>query len=136
MLCMERLNSDFVEKIILKGMLSDKDFLILTSSVFEPEYFDDPNVAHIFKFCKEYGGEYNSIPSRDAIVNSTDTPDEIREILTQSLKERSLPYEVHADPQMLATNNNQNPKMIITWRSEEEEALTDFPHAINIMKLL
>ena len=83
MLCMERLNSDFVEKIILKGMLADKDFLILTSSVFEPEYFDDPNVGHIFKFCKEYGEEYNSIPSRDAIVNSTETPDEIRDMLDQ-----------------------------------------------------
>ena len=84
MLCMERLNSDFVEKIILKGMLSDKDFLILTSSVFEPEYFDDPNAGHIFKFCREYAEEYNSIPSRDAIINSTDTPDEIREMLTES----------------------------------------------------
>jgi replicative DNA helicase len=81
---MERLNSDFVEKIILKGMLSDKDFLILTSSVFEPEYFDDPNISHAFKFCKEYADEYNSIPSKDAIVNSSDTPDEIREIIEQA----------------------------------------------------
>ena len=63
-------------------------------------------------------------------------PDEIREILIQSLKERSLPYEVHANPQSLAANNNQNLKMIITWRSEEEEALNVFPHAFNIMKLI
>jgi replicative DNA helicase len=80
---MDRLNSDFIEKIILKGMLSDKDFLVLTSSVFESEYFDDPSIGHIFNFCKEYSDEYNSIPSRDSIINSTETPDEIREILDQ-----------------------------------------------------
>ena len=81
---MERLNSDFLEKVILKGILSDKDFLILTSSVFEPEYFDDPNVSHVFKFCSEYADEYRNIPSRDAIINSSETPDSIRDIITEA----------------------------------------------------
>lgn len=84
MIGMERLNSDFVEKIILKGMLSDKDFLILTSSVFEPEYFDDPNISHAFRFCKEYAGEYNSVPSKEAVINSSETPDDIREIIEEA----------------------------------------------------
>ncbi len=81
---MERLNSDYVEKIILKGIMSDKDFLILTSSVFEPEYFDDPNISHAFKFCKEYADEYNRIPEKDSIINSSDTPDEIRGIIDEA----------------------------------------------------
>ena len=81
---MERLNSDFVEKIILKGMLSDKDFIVLVSSVFEPEYFDDPNISHVFKFCRTYADEYNGIPSKDAIISSSDSPDEIRDIIEQS----------------------------------------------------
>jgi replicative DNA helicase len=80
---MERLNSDFIEKIIIKGMLADKDFLILISSVFEPEYFDDPNISHTFKFCREYSDEYNSIPSRDSIINSSENPSEIREIIEE-----------------------------------------------------
>lgn len=78
---MEKLNSNFLEKIILKGILSNKDFLILTSSVFEPEYFDDPNISYAFKFCKDYADSYNALPSKDAIINSSDTPDEIRDII-------------------------------------------------------
>lgn len=80
----ERLNSDFIEKIILKGILSDKDFLILCSSVFEAEYFDDPNISHVFKFCKDYSDEYNRIPDKDSIINSSETPDDIREIITEA----------------------------------------------------
>lgn len=80
---MERLNSDFLEKIILKGMLSDKDFLILTASVFEPEYFDDPNIGHAFKFCREYADEYNSIPSKDAVINSSEDREQLREVIDE-----------------------------------------------------
>jgi len=80
----ERLNSDFVEKIILKGMLSDKDFLILVSSVFEAEYFDDPNISHAFKFCRDYVDEYTSIPSKDSIINSSENPDDIKDIIEQA----------------------------------------------------
>lgn len=81
---MERLNSDFLEKIILKGMLSDRDFLILLSSVFEPEYFDDPSIKHVFKFCKDYVDEYHRIPDKDAIINSSEDIDNIRDIIEQA----------------------------------------------------
>jgi replicative DNA helicase len=78
------INSDFIEKIILKGMLNDKDFLILISSVFEPEYFDDPHISHVFKFCKEYSDQYNRIPEKDSIINSSDAPDDIKDIIDQA----------------------------------------------------
>jgi len=80
----ERLNSDFIEKIILKGMLADKDFLILCSSVFEAEYFDDPNVSHVFKFCRDYANEYSRIPDKDSIINSSEVPDDIKDIIDQA----------------------------------------------------
>lgn len=80
----ERLNSDFIEKIILKGMLADRDFLILCSSVFEAEYFDDPNISHVFKFCRDYVDEYSSIPDKDSIVNSSEVPDDIKDIIDQA----------------------------------------------------
>lgn len=69
---MERVNSDFLEKIIVKGMTTDKDFLVLVSSVFEAKYFDDPYVRHVFDFCKTYFGEYNTLPDRDSIINSSE----------------------------------------------------------------
>ena len=46
---MERLDSDFLEKLIIKGLMTDKNFLVLITSTFEPNYFDDTSVSHIFK---------------------------------------------------------------------------------------
>lgn len=81
---MERLNSDFLEKIIIKGMLADKDFLVLVSSVFLPKYFDDPYIRHVFGFCKEYFNEYNNIPSKEAIINSSEEDhDNIRHLIEE-----------------------------------------------------
>lgn len=69
---MERVNSDYIEKIIIKCMMINKDFLVLVSSVFEPKYFDDPHIRHAFGFCKDYFGEFNELPSRDSIINSSE----------------------------------------------------------------
>lgn len=81
---MERLNSDFLEKIIVKGLTSDKDFLVLVSSVFEAKYFDDPYIRHTFDFCKTYFTEYNGIPSKDLIINSSeDDKDGIQNLLEE-----------------------------------------------------
>jgi replicative DNA helicase len=81
---MERVNSDYLEKIIVKGMTSDKDFLVLVSSVFEAKYFDDPYIRHAFDFCKNYFGEHNDIPSKDTIINSTEeNVDGLRSLLNE-----------------------------------------------------
>ena len=84
---MERLNSDFLEKIIVKGMTSDKDFLVLVSAVFEAKYFDDPHIRHVFDFCKTYFAEYNSLPSRDSIINSSEEEVENIRNLIQEVEE-------------------------------------------------
>ena len=81
---MEKLNSDYLEKIILKGMLSDRDFLVLISSTFIPDYFDDPNIRHAFEFCKNYSNSYDGLPSRDAIINSSENVDDIKVIIEQA----------------------------------------------------
>jgi len=81
---MERLNSDFLERIILKGMITDRDYLTLLSSVFEPEYFDDPSVRHAFSFCKDYVDEYHSIPDKDAIINSSENINELTDAIEEA----------------------------------------------------
>ena len=63
--------------------------------------------------------------------------DEIREILTQHLVERSLPFEICGEndpPEKITGSNNQG--FILTWREEEEAKLNGRPRAVNIMKLL
>ena len=67
---MERLDSDFLEKLIIKGLMTDKNFLVLVTSTFEPNYFDDSSVSHIFKFCRDYVNEYGEVPQRDTVINS------------------------------------------------------------------
>ena len=81
---MERLNSDFLEKVILKGMLIDRDFLILVSSVYDAKYFDDPSIQHAFRFCKDYADEYHRVPPKDAVINSSENPNDVREIIEQA----------------------------------------------------
>jgi replicative DNA helicase len=74
---LERLDSDFLEKLIIKGMMTDKNFLVLVTSVFEPNYFDDSSVSHIFKFCRDYVSEYSEIPQIETVINSL--PDEFEQ---------------------------------------------------------
>ena len=74
---MERLDSDFLEKLIIKGMMTDKNFLVLVTSVFEPGYFDDSSISHIFKFCRDYVSEYSAIPQIETVINSL--PDEFEQ---------------------------------------------------------
>lgn len=81
---MEKLNSDYLEKIILKGILSDRDFLVLVSSTFLPDYFDDPNIKHAFEFCSNYADTYDGLPSKDAIINSSENVDDVRQIIEQA----------------------------------------------------
>ena len=38
------MNSDFLEKMIVKCMLENKDFLVTISQAFQKEYFDEPVV--------------------------------------------------------------------------------------------
>jgi len=73
-----------------------------------------------------------------ALVGPTD---EICEILTQFLHEKSIPYELVTDrkmmpPKMSETVGEIEYPLIITWREEEEQTLANHPNSINVMKLL
>lgn len=78
---MEKLDSDYLEKIILKSMLSNKDFLVLISRVFEPHFFVDPNIRYIFDFAKKYINDYKEVPSKEIIINSSNSKEDVKNIL-------------------------------------------------------
>jgi len=71
-------SSDFLESIILKGMLTNRDFLILITSVFEPEYFDDPYVRHTFEFSRDYVNQYSTLPPIEAVIDSSEHSEEVK----------------------------------------------------------
>lgn len=66
----ERINDEFLEKIMTKSMLVDKQFLVLLANVFEPHYFTQSVVSKIFECAKKHLEEYNQIPPRDVIINT------------------------------------------------------------------
>jgi len=101
---MERVNSDYLEKIIVKGMTSNKDFLVLVSSVFEAKYFDDPHIRHTFDFCKNYFGEYNELPSRDSIINSSE--EEVEGLRNLIEEVETLEFDVAEGYQFLLEQSN------------------------------
>jgi len=78
-------NDDFIEKIIMKTMLSDKNFLFLVSRVFENRYFSDYIISELFDVCKNYSTEFNSIPSKDIIINhfKDDKKDDVIGVLNE-----------------------------------------------------
>ena len=63
-------NEDFLEKLIFKGLLTDKTYLILISNAFIPEYFQNDTVGKVFQFTKEYFEEYHRLPTKDVVINS------------------------------------------------------------------
>ena len=71
----ENLDSDFLEKLILKGITTDKMYLVLCSNVFEKEYFDDSSVGEVFNFSKSYIEEYRTLPPREVILNTLQSDD-------------------------------------------------------------
>jgi len=67
---MNRVEPEFLEKIIIKSSHEYKHFLVLISNVFEPEYFDSHVIGKIFELTKTYLDEYSSIPDRNIIIQS------------------------------------------------------------------
>lgn len=61
---------EFIEKLIIKSILKDKNFLILVSSTFDKKYFDDINASNIFEFASKYQEKYNKIPPKDVIISN------------------------------------------------------------------
>lgn len=69
------LNSDYLEKLIIKTLTLDKTFLVLISNAFIPEFFDNSAAGQVFKFASEHLEEFNSIPSREIIFNTLGNED-------------------------------------------------------------
>jgi hypothetical protein len=69
---LENIKDDYIENLILKTACLDKQLLVTISSVFKKEYFENAVAGNIFLFLKEYVEKYDSIPSKDIIINSVD----------------------------------------------------------------
>lgn len=101
---MERVNTDYLEKVILKGLIEDKEFAVTVSNVFEPIYFDDPNIKECYVFCKKYLNEYNSLPSVESIINSSpENHNGLRDIINEITQ---MDFSVAENKQFLLDQSN------------------------------
>jgi len=102
----EKLDSAFLEKLIIKGMLVDKQFLVVISSVYEPEYFDNPSSSSIFEFMSNYVEEYKSIPEESSIINSVseNNKQDVRDFLSDI---NSIDFNISSNYQYLFTQANE-----------------------------
>ncbi len=70
-------DTQYLEQVMTKALLEDKDFVVTTTRVFEKDYFDSAEVQTIFEFVKDYFGSHHEIPDKQIILNSI--PEEQRE---------------------------------------------------------
>jgi len=64
-----------LERLIIKGALEDKPFLVTISSVFEKSYFEDETVGRAFVLLKDHVEKYDNIMPRAAIISEIATPE-------------------------------------------------------------
>lgn len=78
---------DYIELCIIKTLLTDKKYLVMVNSVFEPHYFDTPEAQTIYKYTSEYFKKYKEIPEESQLLNSV--PTNKRESVVNYLKDIS-----------------------------------------------
>lgn len=57
-----------LENLIVKGMITDKTYLAIVSSVFQKEYFDSDVIGKIFLYMKEHVEKFGNIAPREIII--------------------------------------------------------------------
>lgn len=72
-----KVKDDYIENLIIKSICLDKQLLVTACSVFRKEYFENNVAGEIFLFLKDYVEKYNSLPSRDIILNSVAESEEL-----------------------------------------------------------
>lgn len=102
----EGIDRRFLEKLIIKGILTDKTFLVLVTSAFEKDYFNNSEVAKIFEIVGKHFDEFKNIPQRDIIINNVENGERsnVNEILEEV---ESIDYDIanNRDHLLSETNN-------------------------------
>jgi replicative DNA helicase len=93
----EQISDESLEKLIIKGILNDKQFLTMVLKPFEPDYFDNPVYEKIFTFTTNHFKQYKKLPDTfilkdivedfEVIENINDIPFSLDENKEYLLKE-------------------------------------------------
>ena len=76
---------EYLEQVITKALLEDKDFVVTITRVFEENFFDSPELQEIFTFVKTHFGQHREIPNKEMLLNGIegDSRDGVRNYLNE-----------------------------------------------------
>lgn len=63
-------NIQYLEQVMTKAFLCDKDFVVNVTRVFEDDYFDSAEAKEIYSYVKNYFDAHKELPTKDQIINS------------------------------------------------------------------
>ena len=73
------MDSDTIEKLLIKCALLDKNYAALVTGAFQKEYFDNQEAGEIFHVISGHFREYGNIIPRDVIYNEIDKDNKVIE---------------------------------------------------------
>lgn len=75
----------YLEQVMTKALLEDKDYVVTITRVFEEDYFDSPELQSVFTFVKSHFHQHREIPDREIMLNSipADERDGVRAYLDE-----------------------------------------------------
>lgn len=78
---MSCINPEYLEKIIIKSLMEDKNFCVLMSSVAEKRYFESSVSSEMFQIIKDHHEKFMDLPNKDIIINSSTKPKEVEKYI-------------------------------------------------------
>lgn len=78
---MSCINPEYLEKIIIKSLMEDKNFCVLMSSVAEKRYFESSVSSEMFQIIKDHHEKFMDLPNKDIIINSSAKPKEVEKYI-------------------------------------------------------
>jgi hypothetical protein len=101
----DNVDLDYLYVAMTKGLLSDKNYAITVSSVFEEKYFEDPDFVEIFRVVKNHLQTYDTLPDKDIMINTV--PKEKRDGVINFIRESdSTDFEVAKNYDWLRRQTN------------------------------
>lgn len=89
-----RLPNEFLEKLILKGLLLDNYYIASVTSKFKSDFFDNEEISKCFEIICNYFKNYNKIPPRDVVINSFGDSSDIEKVKKVFEEIDSVDYDI------------------------------------------
>jgi replicative DNA helicase len=77
------INTEDVEKLIIKGALQNKDYLALIANTFQKEFFDDGTCGKVFDVVSEHFKRYSNIIPKDTISTEINEADNVKNLFEE-----------------------------------------------------